>query len=402
VLIIKYLLMISVENFYWVLYEQLLRPTGMHANFFYPFGTTGLENIVEQEYSRPDTFHQPLCARVMLPVHLAFFYDQEPLYTSTADQACVFGLGTKWFKSLRILANSEHSAEKQQLLKEHSAVDWYYFYHGFAALDWFRDARYLKDNYSIRHAYLSLNHLVTGDRSYRMALTARLAARDLLKLGLVSFHSQPGTCQTEIHNSSSKLSTLDRLLIKNNLSTIDSGLRVDHYTGRSDFSAQFGHFEYKLLQSCFLHVVNETVFYHNKLHLTEKVFKPIVARRPFVLAAAPGNLAYLRSYGFRTFDQWIDETYDTETNPTKRLNMIADQVERISLLPQAQRDAMHQDMQQVLQHNYHHFFGEFRNIITRELVVNFEKCVRIHNNGRVDQRVVNLIDYDQACAALLA
>jgi hypothetical protein len=59
-------------------------------------------------------------------------------------------------------------------------------------------------------------------------------------------------------------------------------------------------------------------------------------------------------------------------------------------------------MQQVLQHNYHHFFGEFRNIITKELVTNFEKCVRIHNNGRVDQRVVNLIDYDQACAALLA
>jgi hypothetical protein len=394
--------MISVENFYWILYEQLLRPTGMHANFFYPFGTTRPENIITQEYSRLDQFHETLCSRVDLPVHMAFFYDQEPLYSIAADTACVSGLGTRWFKVLRVLANSEHSKEKQQLLKDHSASDWYYFYHGFAALDWFRDARYLKDNYSIRHSYLSLNHLVTGDRSYRLALTARLASKDLLKSGLVSLHSLPGTCQAEIHNPGSKLSTLDRLLIKNNLSAIDSGLYVDYYVGAGNFSAQFGHFEYKLLQSCFLHVVNETVFYYDKLHLTEKVFKPIVARRPFVLAAAPGNLAYLRSYGFRTFDQWINETYDTETNPSKRLNMIADQVERIANLTQEQRHAMHDEMQEVLQHNYNHFFGEFRSIITKELVTNFEKCVRIHNNGRVDQRVVNLIDYDQAYSALLA
>lgn len=393
--------MISVENFYWVLYEQLLRPSGMHANYFSPFGTTSPENIVIQEYSRLDMFHETLCSRVDLPVHLAFFYDQEPLNT-TADSACVTGLGTKWFKSLRVLANSEHSEQKQQLLKEHRASDWYYFYHGFAALDWFRDARYLDDNYNIRHAYLSLNHLVTSDRSYRMALTARLADRNLLKSGLVSFHAQPGVCQEEIYNPSSKLSTLDRLLIKNNQSILESGLRADHYAADGNFSAHFGHFEYKLLQSCFLHVVNETVFYHNKLHLTEKVFKPIVTRRPFVLTAAPGNLAYLKSYGFRTFDRWIDETYDTETNHSKRLNMIVDQVERITRLTQQQQQVMHKEMQEVLQHNYHHFFGEFRKIITKELVLNFEKCVRVHNNGRVDQRVANLIDYDQACGALLA
>jgi hypothetical protein len=393
--------MISVENFYWVLYEQLLKPTGMHANFFHPFGTTGIDNMSFQEYSRPSQQQPPPWFRVERPAHVAVFYDQEPLYKSS-DQTLGPALGFRWFKALRILANSEHSQQKQLLLKEHQASDWYYFYHGFAALDWFRDARYLKDNYNIQHAYLSLNHLITGDRVYRMALTARLASRDLLKSGLVSFHALPGACCAEIHDNNSKLSTLDRLLVKHNLSVIDSGLYVDHNVGVGGFSAQFGHLEYKLLQSCFLHVVNETVFYHDKLHLTEKVFKPIVARRPFVLTAAPGNLAYLRSYGFRTFDQWIDETYDTETNPSKRLNMIADQVERIAKLTQEQRHTMHSEMQEVLQHNYNHFFGEFRSIITKELVVNFERCVRIHNNGRVDEHVVNLIDYDQAHSALLA
>jgi hypothetical protein len=30
-----------------------------------------------------------------------------------------------------------------------------------------------------------------------------------------------------------------------------------------------------------------------------------------MLLAAPGNLAYLKSYGFKTFDSVIDESYDT-------------------------------------------------------------------------------------------
>ena len=37
------------------------------------------------------------------------------------------------------------------------------------------------------------------------------------------------------------------------------------------------------------------------MHLTEKIFKPIVNKQPFMLLAAPDNLAYLKSYGFKTY-----------------------------------------------------------------------------------------------------
>lgn len=394
--------MISVENFYWILYEQLLRPTGMHANFFYPFGSTGLENVSYQEFGRSGHSKEPPWARVERPAHSVLFYDQEPLYPSATDPVAGTVLGYRWFKALRILANSEHSQEKQQLLQDISASDWYYFYHGFAALDWFRDARYLKDNYDVKHAYLSLNHLITGDRVYRMALTAKLAELKILHLGAVSFHSNPTAYKHECSLQGNKLSTLDRVLINKHANVLGPGLFVDDTVGHGNFSAQFGHIDYKLFQSCFLHVVNETVFYYNKLHLTEKIFKPIVCRRPFVLVAAPGNLAYLRSYGFRTFEPWIDESYDNVTNNNQRLHMIAQQIKQIAQLTESERTAMHQEMQEVLQHNYNHFFGEFRNIITKELVLNFEKCVRVHNNGRVDERVVNIIDYDAAYNALIA
>ena len=135
-----------------------------------------------------------------------------------------------------------------------------------------------------------------------------------------------------------------------------------------------------------MHVVNETVFYEPKLHLTEKIFKPIVAERPFVLVAAPGNLAYLRRYGFRTFDQWIDESYDDIMDPDERLDAVCREIERLCSLSIRQLRDLHRDMLPVLQHNKRHFYGEFRQIIAHELVDNFDHCICVWNNGRVDGR----------------
>jgi hypothetical protein len=62
------------------------------------------------------------------------------------------------------------------------------------------------------------------------------------------------------------------------------------------------------INTSFLHIVNETVV--DKQHLTEKIFKPIVLKQPFVLMGGQGTLQYLRDYGFKTFKKWFDEDYD--------------------------------------------------------------------------------------------
>jgi hypothetical protein len=46
--------------------------------------------------------------------------------------------------------------------------------------------------------------------------------------------------------------------------------------------------------------VAETVF-DTRIHLTEKTLRPIACGHPFILAAGPGSLKYLQTYGFRTF-----------------------------------------------------------------------------------------------------
>ena len=51
-------------------------------------------------------------------------------------------------------------------------------------------------------------------------------------------------------------------------------------------------------------------------------------------------------------------------------------------MPMSELKIMHQEMKEVLQYNYNHFYGEFKRIITNELVDNFEGILMQFNNGR--------------------
>ena len=370
--------MISVENLYWILYENLLKPVGMDAWYFYPFGTKN--HLSKFEFlTGARSSHIP---------HALFHFDQEPIFDKQSWNDYDRSYREYWsVKIFRLLANSECSDLKKQLCRDRYMQDWYYFYHGFAALDWFRDAKYLDCIGSFESKFSSYNHLVTGKRSYRMALTARLLEMGLLDQSDISFHGTSQHCQTEIDDPASELTADQKLLIQKHMCGSDLlPMILDKAHVDGSHSAHFGYREYRLWQRSFLHVVNETVFYDRKLHLTEKVFKPIVAMRPFLLVAAPGNLAYLRRYGFETFADWIDESYDDEYNPVRRLDLVVHEVQKLHQRSWPELCKIFDEMRPVLEHNRRHFFGQFRQIIVDELVDNFDGCIRTWNNGRVDGR----------------
>ena len=376
--------MISVDNFYAVLYELLLKPLDIDCRYYYPFGTT--HNLSGSEFGR--------WPRHMNDHHVLFHYDQEPIY-DVNDRAIVDGTLTNRLKAVRIMAMGEISPERTAVRDIHDVIDWYYFYHGFAALDWFRDSVFFAPSFNVNTHYLSFNHLVRHRRSYRMSLTARLIENDLDRFGLISFHGTEQDCRDEITAEFSRLSDTDRERIGRYLLpqplplTLDKGATFDH------FSASFGYHEHALWTAPFLHVVNETVFYEPKLHLTEKVFKPIVSCRPFLLVAAPGNLQYLRSYGFQSFGKWIDESYDQETDHDRRLAMIVHEVNKICQLTRDQLQDLLMDMAPVLEYNKNHFFGEFKRTIVHELVDNWDQCIRRWNNGRVSRHMPLPQDLDR-------
>lgn len=378
--------MFSIENFYHILNSQLFTPLDMSMGIFSHFGSTDPDGMNFETFN-PDhsrygrqIFGKPMCV----------FHDQEPILPDTVERL----FSSYSDRHLKILANSEHSAYKQELCRSLGYSDWYYFFHGLAALDWYRDAEYFNQNVAWARPYITLNHLCTNERSYRLSLVAGLVERGILHQGLVSLGTDFAQIRAELARPESRLSRDSRLSIYRNLKSLNLPLVLDKTVFSGEMSADFSATEFQLLKQGLWHVVTETVYYDRKLHLTEKVFKPIAVKRPFILAAAPGNLQYLKSYGFKTFSDWISEDYDLVDDPEVRMRMILDELTRICSMSSNELNELYKDMQGVLDYNFNHFYKDFKGIVLDELLINYETCIRQWNTSRVDDKMINVDDID--------
>lgn len=71
-------------------------------------------------------------------------------------------------------------------------------------------------------------------------------------------------------------------------------------------------------------VVTETVFVGPHSFFTEKIAKPLAQGHPFIAVANAGFYRDLHDLGFRTFEAWIDESFDAIQDPMQRLERIRD------------------------------------------------------------------------------
>lgn len=74
-------------------------------------------------------------------------------------------------------------------------------------------------------------------------------------------------------------------------------------------------------------LVTETVFDYPHSFRTEKIWKPIVMGHPWIAVANAGYYRDMRKLGFRTFENLIDESFDSIENSQNRIERIADVVE---------------------------------------------------------------------------
>lgn len=343
----------------------------------------------------------------ILTLYKIFFYDQEPFIPQLAKQYLdrfnwvgnhsvdeilemyasdsyptelidIVKSNPQFIHNTPIVATSEISSEVDQTLEQYKFHKLYYFFHGFAALDWYRGHYAL--NYTrpvikpYSHDFVSYNRLVLDDRSYRIYFVSLLKSAGLLEHGQISFNVSDDNVdwRNELSNPQSKLSTDAKIHIGKNLLDIDK-LVIDYDLLLGSASADIPRAINSVFATCsasLWHIVTETVFYYNKLHLTEKIFKPIASKQPFMLLAAPGNLEYLRSYGFKTFNGIIDESYDSIVDNDLRTEAVAGQIQWYCNLAPKEKQAVIERLAPIVEYNFHHFYGEFRHIITRELLDN--------------------------------
>jgi hypothetical protein len=78
--------------------------------------------------------------------------------------------------------------------------------------------------------------------------------------------------------------------------------------------------------------VTETEMLTRPSRITEKVLKPLVNFHPLVCFGNPGSLQRARDYGFVTYDDVIDESYDEEADPRRRFDMAYAELARLCRL----------------------------------------------------------------------
>jgi hypothetical protein len=106
----------------------------------------------------------------------------------------------------------------------------------------------------------------------------------------------------------------------------------------------------------FLDVVVEPNVHGNCLLVTEKLWRCIIARRPFIVMSNKDYLSNLRKLGFRTFDQFWSEEYDSYAE-ADRIRAIHTQLDLISTYKVSQLTEMLDLMNDILEHNYNTFIG---------------------------------------------
>jgi hypothetical protein len=102
------------------------------------------------------------------------------------------------------------------------------------------------------------------------------------------------------------------------------------------------------------HIVSETNDNDNDIFMTEKIWKPIMAKQPFIVHGNHGYLKKLREMGFKTFDGIIDESYDLEKDRNKKIDLITRSCQK--LLMSKWKD-VYANTKSQREHNYENFWN---------------------------------------------
>ena len=94
---------------------------------------------------------------------------------------------------------------------------------------------------------------------------------------------------------------------------------------------------------------------------TEKTSRCLATGKPFVLFSGPGSLNYLRELGYKTNNNVLDESYDLETVPAKRIQAMIQSLS--DLYNSSDRNQRVMDLYQVAQHNKEIFINAYYNQI---------------------------------------
>ena len=332
--------MIRIDEIYNNIFLQLIQQKEYQCiHYFDPFGSTNISDLCTIPKFTEVGKH-------------FLFWDQEPLHPDihqyTLDQYSL-----EFSNDPTVIVTSEYNSDDiNWACNKYNFQQSYYFFHGWAALDWYRgyNKSFLHQPRNIKYTFLCPNNIVGGKRHHRLELFRELCKRNIVKSNLVSM---PAICPYE------------GITVKDYVDcNVKLPLQIDNFDNYANDSHRIT--MWKQAAESLVHVVTETSYSGRKNHLTEKIFKPIVLKQPFILVSNRGSLAYLRKYGFKTFEGIWDESYDTLPDD-QRIGAIGNLLQELE--HSNCREWLSEQCAPIVQHNYDWFYsGKFEQLLWEELL----------------------------------
>lgn len=99
-------------------------------------------------------------------------------------------------------------------------------------------------------------------------------------------------------------------------------------------------------------IITETNFISNDVLFTEKTWKPIGNKHPFIIVGPYHSLYYLKQKGYKTFSDFFDESYDDVTNPAERLLRIGEICSEINDWSDLKKQEFFTQSQSITEYNF--------------------------------------------------
>ena len=197
------------------------------------------------------------------------------------------------------------------------------------------------------------------NRDHRKAIASYFQHNNLWNNNNISF----------LKNSYSNKSIPNKILPQkywNSCSELDNLPMVEIDTqniqNKENFNTSFTS-NWKHYQETFLSIVSETLYLPDNItpfecnFFSEKICKPLVNLHPFILMSTPYSLQKLRKFGFKTFDGFIDESYDNEKSHLKRMQMIFDELDKFRNKSDEELKDWWKEILPILEHNQKTFIN---------------------------------------------
>lgn len=201
---------------------------------------------------------------------------------------------------------------------------------------------YKKNNIDNIKLYNCMNKRLRGHRIYFYLYLYRA---NLLDDGLVSMNKVKDF-------SSVRLDYFDQKEIMQAKKALPRKIYDEDNTEKNDLF-YINRIHQQVYKDSWLSIVPEASYFdwERSIFLSEKTFKPIACMNPFVILGSKGSLVKLRDLGYKTFDGFIDESYD-RLDDYERFEAVIKIIEDLKSIPD--KLAWYESMRDILEYNYNH------------------------------------------------